>query len=108
MRKVLAFIKDFGNGVLYLGLMAGFMLLIAAGMYYFKPHEMFSDPVIIASKAKQTDVDLAKRLALLGLKVTFGAIAALWLSGKIEAFWRKRRKSQAEAAAAAPAQAEAK
>ena len=108
MRKVLTFLKDFGNGVLYLGLMAGFMLLVAAGMYYFKPHEIFADPAELAAKARQNDMALAKQLLSWGLKFVAGSVALLWISGKAEAFWRKRRMKLAEAEAAHQAAPEAK
>jgi hypothetical protein len=107
MKRFFTFLKDFGNGVLYLGLMAGFMLLVAAGMYYFKPHEIFADPVELAAKARQNDVELAKRLLKLGLEIAAACVALLWISGKTEALWRRRRMRQAEAEAA-PAAAEAK
>lgn len=94
LKKILIFLKDFFTGSLYPGLSVGFMLIVAAAMFYLRPQDFISESAVFPRNPNRPEVQLALRLLKLGAKLALGCAAAIWLILKIElwvAAWRKKR-----------------
>lgn len=91
MRKFLTYLKDFFVGLLFLGLTAGFVLLVAGAMFYFKPQDFVGDAASLPPTLKPEEIELGIRLLKLGGLLALASVALIWANKKIE-FWLKHRK----------------
>ena len=107
LKKILQFLKDFGLGLLYLGLTAGLMLLIAGAMLKFKPQDAALDAASLPLNPAGEDALRGMRLMRLGAAAAVASAAALWLQSKLSKWWRRRKRRAEKAATDAAAAAEA-
>jgi hypothetical protein len=99
MKNFLKHFKDVLIGLLYLALTAGFMLLVAGAMFYFKPQELIGEAAYQARTRTPEDMALGLKLAQVGALMSFGGFILIKASKKIEALlaaWLKKRAKAEE------------
>jgi hypothetical protein len=100
MKEFLKHFKDVLIGLLYLALTAGFVLLIAGAMFYFKPQELIGEAAYQARTRTPEEMALGIKLAKLGALMSFGGLILVKAFKIIEALvssWLKKRAKAKEA-----------
>lgn len=97
LKKILLFLKNFFIGALYPALAIGFMLLIAALMFYFQPQDFFGDKAVFPRNPHRPEVAQAWKLLKIGAGLIAASIFLLWSISKLELLysaWSKRRQER--------------
>jgi hypothetical protein len=93
LKKILGFFKDLAVGLLFLTLSFGFMLLVASAMHHFRPQDYFTNSLSPPMDPQSPEAQLALRYLKWGATLTLGSAFILWISFKIDAWWKKRQKA---------------